>query len=302
MATVTVVIPTYNGARYLPESIASVRSQTVKDVEIIVVDDASDDGDPNEFQADPRFAGVRFLRHDENRGPGESRRTGIRAANGRYVAFLDVDDLYQPQFLATALAILERDPTIGLFCCDGLMVDVNGSALYDGGTFNGINAAIKRYPLRSGRRSLEEIFSFSTIGIGFLVRQEVLQRVSYPASRRLEDYEFQLDVAAAGFGVYYHHAPLARYRVHAGNASGPTSGAGMGEQLLASLQAARTKYAAVRRMGWRARCRIADVRMDLAILYLKIGERWRGVLTLCRAVAEYPPQMMILARFIRRSL
>ncbi len=296
--TVSVVIPAYNGSEYLCESIASVRGQRVKDVEIIVVDDASNDGALQRLEGNPLFAGVRVLRHAENHGPGESRRTGIRAARGAYIAFLDADDLFEPEFLGSGLAILDRDPTVGLFCCDGLLMDAGGSVLDEGQTFNRINASIKRYPLRTGLRSLEEIFMFSTIGIGFLVRREVFDRVSYPSDRRLEDYRFQLDVAAAGFQVYYLHEPLARYRIHQGNASGADAAVGMCEEMVTCLQDARARYAPLRHLGRRAAGRLSDVRMDLGISYLKDGHGWRGLLAVGRAVAGYPPQAVALIRFV----
>lgn len=300
-ATVSVVIPTYNSVRYLHESIESVRRQEVRDVEIIVVDDASSDGTVETVESDPFFAGVRLLRHTRNLGPGESRRTGVRAATGAYISFLDADDLLEPRFLLAALDVMHRHPSVGLCCCDGMLIDADGRVLYDGRTFNAINAAIKRYPLKTGIRPLEDIFLFSTIGIGFLVRKEVFEQVSYPDGRRLEDYRFQLDVAASGFQVFYLGEPLARYRMHPGNSSGAAAGTGMSEQLVAYLEAART-HDAVRRMGWRAKRRIADARMDLAILYLKSGRLQRGCCTLIQAIAEYPPQLAAAARVAGRVL
>lgn len=301
-AAVSVVIPTYNCSRYLRESVASVRRQKVPNVEIIVVDDASSDGTYEACLSDPVFAGVRLLRHPLNLGPGEGRRTGIRAATGAFISFLDADDVLEPRFLEASLDVMHRNPTVGLCCCDGLLINATGDVLYQGRTFNAINAAIKRYPLKTGIRSLEEIFLFSTIGIGFLVRREVFERVSYPAGRRLEDYQFQFDVAASGFHVFYLHEPLARYRMHHDNESGAAAGAGMSEQLVAFLDTARTKYATVRRLGSRARHRVADARMDLGIAYLKAGLLGRGCRTLVRAIAEYPPQLVALARFAGRLL
>lgn len=301
-ATVSVVIPTYNGSRYLRESVTSVRKQTVSDVEIIVVDDASSDGTYEACRSDPCFAGVRLFRHAVNLGPGESRRTGIRAATGAFISFLDADDVLEPRFLKASLDVMHRHPTVGLCCCDGLLIDGSGEVLYEGRTFNAINAAMKRYPLKTGIRELEEIFLFSTIGIGFLVRREVFERVSYPAGRRLEDYQFQFDVAANGFHVFYLNEPLARYRMHEDNASGAAAGAGMSEELVAFLHSVRTKYSAVRKLGSRARQRVADARMDLGIAYLKTGFVGRGCRTLVRAIAEYPPQLVALARFARRFL
>ena len=177
MTAVTVVVPTYNRAEYLRTSVESIRHQTIKDVEIIIVDDASSGRAIESLMADPSFAGVQVLRHAENRGPGESRRTGIRAASGEYIAFLDDDDLLEPECLAKALDVLKRDSSIGLFCCDGLLIDREGSVLAGAKTFNGVHAAIHDYPLRTGLRTLGDVFLWPTVGIGFVARREVFGRV-----------------------------------------------------------------------------------------------------------------------------
>lgn len=302
MAHVSFVIPTYNRVDYLRECVASIRAQRVTDVEIIVVDDASTQDTCRALAREPVFSGVVFLRHPENRGPGEARNTGIRAAKGRYVAFLDDDDLLDPRFLETALNVLARDPSIALFCCDAFLIGPTGSVLYGGRTFHEINALIKGYPISSGVRSLEEIFLFSTIGIGFVVGRHVFDRVTYPRARRMEDYEFQIRVAGNGFKVYYHHEPLARYRMHEGNESGARWMVSMCEQKVACLQEALTRYPALRRLGWRARRRMADARMELGIAYLKQGEYLCGVLTLCGSLSGDPLQAIDLGRLAWRWL
>ena len=300
MTAITAVVPTFNRAEYLRKSVESIRNQTIKDVEIIIVDDASSGPVSESLKADPCFAGVQILRHAENRGPGESRRTGIRAASGKYIAFLDDDDLLEPECLEKALDVLKRDPSIGLFCCDALLIDRKGSVLAGAKTFNGGHAGIHGYPLRTGLRTLGDVFLWPTVGIGFVAPREVFDRVSYPADRRLEDYRFQLDVAGSGFHVYYMHEPLARYRMHEGNASGPSPA--MCEEMVICLQTARTRFPFLRKLGWRARRRVAQAQMDLGVACLRAGEVGRGLMALGRAVAEYPPQGLVFVRSIRSWL
>ena len=87
---VSVIIPTYGRREYLEESIASVLNQTYPDIELIVVDDFS----PAPVLVATGHAGdMRVLRHARNMGPGAARNTGLSHAQGRYVAFLDDDDL-----------------------------------------------------------------------------------------------------------------------------------------------------------------------------------------------------------------
>jgi len=102
----TVVIPVYNRAHLLGETLRSVLIQTEQDFEIVVVDDGSSD-DPGQVVselADPRIIFVR----QENCGGGSARNTGIDKARGRFVAFLDSDDCYLPHHLATMRRLLEN--------------------------------------------------------------------------------------------------------------------------------------------------------------------------------------------------
>jgi glycosyltransferase involved in cell wall biosynthesis len=109
----SVVIPVYNRAHLLEETLRSVLLQSEQDFEIVVVDDGSTD-DPKavvEALGDPRII---FLRRP-NGGGGAARNTGIDAARGRFIAFLDSDDRYLPHHLADMRALLEGSPGIGAY-------------------------------------------------------------------------------------------------------------------------------------------------------------------------------------------
>ena len=101
---VSVVLPVYNRARVVLEALESVFSQTFKDFECIAVDDGSTDGTADVLVG---YGGrVRCIRQD-NAGPGEARNRGILEAVGRYVAFIDSDDLWRPERLARQMAAAE---------------------------------------------------------------------------------------------------------------------------------------------------------------------------------------------------
>ncbi len=101
----SVVIPTYNRPAYLAEAVASVCAQTVDDFEIVVVDNGSDR--PIDLGDDPR---ARLVRFPGNPGAAAARNTGLDAARGEYVAFLDDDDLFTPDRLELAAEGLARAP------------------------------------------------------------------------------------------------------------------------------------------------------------------------------------------------
>ena len=120
---VTVVIPSYNGVRYLGEAIESVLAQTHRSLETVVVDDGSVD----ETRALVARYGdrVRYL-HQENRGLAAARNTGIRAARGTYLAFLDHDDRYLPEKIARQVAVFRERPPVGLVHTGWHFIDEHG--------------------------------------------------------------------------------------------------------------------------------------------------------------------------------
>src|SRR5438552_9364698 len=111
MPTVSVIIPVYNTALYVKETLESVFGQTYTDYEVIVVNDGSPDTAELEKVLAPYRDRIVYLEQD-NEGVASARNTAILAAQGRYVALLDSDDLWLPDYLRVQIGILERDPTI----------------------------------------------------------------------------------------------------------------------------------------------------------------------------------------------
>jgi glycosyltransferase involved in cell wall biosynthesis len=127
VSRIDVVIPTYNGLSFLPEAIQSVLDQTHKELSVIVVDDGSTDGTPIYVSeiADPR---IRYLQK-ENGGQASARNLGIRASDAPYVALLDADDVWYPHKLEAQLAMLERDPGLGLVHGFHDIIDADGNRI-----------------------------------------------------------------------------------------------------------------------------------------------------------------------------
>ncbi len=110
---VSVVIPAYNRAHLLPRALRSVQTQTVKELEIIVVDDASTDGTEAAVRAFEEGR-MRCVRHAQNQGGSAARNTGIAEARAPLVAFLDSDDEWLPHKLERQLSALRRRPEAAL--------------------------------------------------------------------------------------------------------------------------------------------------------------------------------------------
>ncbi len=126
---VTVVIPTFNRAAIVVRAIRSVMRQTCQDWELIVVDDGSTDGTEQAVKglSDNR---IKYIRHDRNRLAGAARNTGIRYAQGEYVAFLDSDDEWPPEKLQKELEVFRNsDPAVGLVYTGKMILDETGRVL-----------------------------------------------------------------------------------------------------------------------------------------------------------------------------
>lgn len=112
--TVSVIMATYNRAALLHRSISSFNNQTYKDAELLVVDDGSDDRSfdlVNSFMME--HENIRYIKH-QNRKLSLSKNVGIMAAAGNYIAFLDSDDEYKPNYLQTRVQYMFENPNIDL--------------------------------------------------------------------------------------------------------------------------------------------------------------------------------------------
>lgn len=119
---VSVVIPTYNSARYVITAVESVLAQTYRHFEVLVVDDGSTD-DTKEVLSKYEES-IRYL-YKPNGGVSKARNYGIQRAQGKYIAFLDADDVWLPEKLEKQIALLESDTNIGLSYTSAIKVDEN---------------------------------------------------------------------------------------------------------------------------------------------------------------------------------
>jgi glycosyltransferase involved in cell wall biosynthesis len=110
-ARVSVVIPAYNAAHWLPETLDSVLAQTEPAKEIIVVNDGSSDN--TEEVLTPYREAIRYVSQN-NSGPAVARNSGIRASSGDFVAFLDADDIWYPDKIERQVAVLDARPDVGV--------------------------------------------------------------------------------------------------------------------------------------------------------------------------------------------
>ncbi len=123
---VSVIIPTYNHARYVAQAIQSALAQTYHDYEIVVIDDGSTDH--SRAVIAPFMDRVRYV-WQPNQGLSAARNTGVRESRGRYIAPLDADDIWFPDYLATMAPLLDGDPSAGAAYSGWRYIDANGNML-----------------------------------------------------------------------------------------------------------------------------------------------------------------------------
>lgn len=114
---ITVVIPAYNVAPFIGEALASVQAQTLTDFEAVIIDDGSTDDTPARiapFLTDPRFRCIRT----DNRGLSAARNRGLHESTTQFVALLDGDDRYRPDYLASMLDRIRSEPHADFVTCD----------------------------------------------------------------------------------------------------------------------------------------------------------------------------------------
>jgi glycosyltransferase involved in cell wall biosynthesis len=188
MPEVSVIIPTYNRARVLGRALDSVCRQTLADMEILVVDDASTDDTESfvESYGDPR---VRYIKCDQNGGPAAARNVGMVQAKGRYIAFLDSDDEWTPEKLALQVARMDAEPPEVAVCfCGATMIK-------DGNTAHPVAYVPKKqWESDTFRQFIRGEISFLTPTI--MIRTACLEKAGMMTTsmRRNEDIEFLLRV------------------------------------------------------------------------------------------------------------
>lgn len=204
MAPVSVIIPVYNGEKYIVEALESVLSQTYRGFEIIIVDDGSTDSTPRLIEPYVKGGKIRVVRQD-NSGPSRARNRGIAEAGGEYCAFLDSDDVMMPERLKLQVEKMERED-IGLVYTDLMSFNEKGTVYESKTDF------IRPY---SGdvldRLLVENFITTSTV----MVKKECFDKAGYfdEGMKHSEDYKMWLNIAKL-YRIGYVDRPLTRYRYH----------------------------------------------------------------------------------------
>lgn len=292
---VSVILPVYGVEKYIAEAVRSVLAQTFSDFELLIIDDGSPDRSVEICQ---QFTDARIrIIQQKNRGLSGARNTGIRHAQGVYLAFLDGDDLWAPEKLEKHVAHLDNAPKVGLSFSRSVFVDEAGKDLetYQMPQLTGITAGY--------------LLCCNPVGNGSapVIRRQVLQAIGRKTAsgevgyfdesfRRAEDIECWLRIAIqTSWSLEGIPEALTLYRVNAGGLSASLL------QQLASWEAVLEKtrsYAPELVAQWEPIARAYQL-LYLARTAVRLRIRDLAVSLVHQAIAAHPP---ILLKEPRRTL
>ncbi len=209
---ISVVIPAYNSADHICETIESVLNQKFREHEIIVVNDGSPDTDKLERAIKIYLEDIIYIRQ-RNAGAGAARNTGIENARGEIIAFLDSDDVWLPDFLASQYVFMQRND-YDMVYCDAILF--------------GMKSAYRKTVMETapsdGECDFEGILNLrcNVVTSGTMVRRtSVISAGMFENEHvKAEDFHLWLRIAKTGAKIGYQRKPLLKYRVHRDGLSG----------------------------------------------------------------------------------
>ncbi|CAN5330753.1 hypothetical protein BH10ACI3_BH10ACI3_13290 [soil metagenome] len=203
---ISVVIPAYNNSEYIVETLDSVIGQKFREHEIIVVNDGSPDTEQFERAIKMQIEDIVYIKQ-HNSGAGVARNTAIEHARGGIIAFLDADDVWLPDYLASQYVFLERHGYDMVYCDAQLF---------------GMNSAYRRTFMQTapseGEADFNSILDFrcNVITSGTMARKKTIVDAGMFETERVRAHDFHLwlRMAKNGAKIGYQKKPLLKYRVH----------------------------------------------------------------------------------------
>jgi glycosyltransferase involved in cell wall biosynthesis len=208
------IVLSYNQSRFVLETLESVKAQTYKHTELVIVDDCSSDDSVAIIDRWLRENGIRctFIRHQKNQGICKSLNEALAASTGKYISMIASDDVWLPDKIARQVEMMESQPdTVGVLYTDAFQMDELGRPLSD----MYISAHNPKLPEIPPTRVLDALLETNFIpGMTTLVRRNCYSTVGlYDESMPTEDWDMWLRIARS-YSFVYSSTPVARYRIH----------------------------------------------------------------------------------------
>jgi len=300
---ISVIMPVLNGERYIGEAIESIVAQTYRDYELIVVNDGSTDGTCEQVNRFAERIPIKIIHHASCQGIARSINDGIRASSGEFIAFLDHDDLWFPNFLETQFAYLQAHPDVGMVHSDFQTIDPTGEILE-------ASVSACRGRTRASGDVFPNLFMDSFIvGNSVLIRKECFERLGLiDEVLRWGDYHMWLRIARH-YKVDYVAKVLTKYRQHPTQQTRDFSGENPHDDSvgLKAIRSILELYPEVRQeLGERVICqRMAAMYFDMAYIWFAAGYGRNARIPLGKAIRLAPmtPRFYVLcaASFLQPS-
>ncbi|MDQ4120861.1 MAG: glycosyltransferase family 2 protein [Acidobacteriota bacterium] len=254
---VSVIIPAYKIADFIVDALRSVFSQTFTDFEVVVVNDGSPDTDEFERVIEPFRDRIVYIRQ-ENRGAAAARNTAIRAARGEIIAFLDGDDFWLPEFLASQVEFLEKN-NFDLVYADA---EFFGEDVPAGNTY-------MQFSKSNGAVTTESLISWdcNVITSGTIARREAIVSAGLfdesPIFRRGQDFEMWFRLAKRGAKLGFQRRVLVKYRVRSGSLTG--NHVEQAERNVTALEGIKAKFelTEAEKAAWERQMKIASAMLNV---------------------------------------
>ncbi len=269
---VTVVTPSYNQAEYLEQTIASVLGQDYPNIEYFVVDGGSTDGS---LEIIRKYAGqLDWWVSEPDNGQADAINKGFRRAKGKYIAWLNSDDLYLPGTIRKAVEVLEGDPELGIVYADLLSINARGEHVN----------TIRYRPF-----GLEDLLSFSIIGQPTVFMRRSVQQ---QAGLLSEEYHFLLDIhlwlrMAAISRLKYVPEPWAAARYHPA-AKNMSQAGRFGDEAARILDWAKTQPKMADLIASSEKRVLGGLHRFQARYLLDAGREGKALLEYARVLVTYP--------------
>ncbi|MEG4574577.1 amino acid adenylation domain-containing protein [Microcoleus sp. N3A4] len=296
---VSVVIPSYNSAQFLPEAIESVLEQSYPPFEVIVVDDGSTD-DTKEIC--DRYPKVTYV-YQKNQGVAAARNTGLRVSTGEYILFLDSDDCLLPEAIEIGVKHINALPEVGFVFGRYFFYSIQADGSYK------VEEKYENQPEIANYQTI--LATQHKIQCGCIIfRRVALEAVSIesvgafdPSLVPMEDINLFLRVARE-FPIYFHGEVVSKYRYTGNNLSSKSAKMLLqarlshGRQWSYIQQTGKEEYIAAYEQGKKSWTKLFGDRLPYEIQRYIRAKEWVAALGILRLILYYDPKLQCIDRAI----
>ncbi len=269
MPLVSVLLTSYNHARYLRQAIESVLAQSLQDIEVVAIDDASTDESPSILHA--LADRIRVVAHEKNRGTYASLNEGIRLTTAPYIAILNSDDVWLPTKLEKQVALLNENPRVGLVHTATAFIDADGQPMA------GNPLGVRFHPNPQGDLLAELLTRNLFITSSVVFRRECVDRCGYfeESLFGMGDWDMWLRIAEH-YAIGYVPDILTLYRIHGQNTMYQRQRMLRDDLWIHEERIRKRIPELLKHNGKKMRRAIGIALSALGVLYLQQGEKYRA--------------------------